>query len=112
MLGGCECSGTGCNELERRIDRVVTGEEGGNGNVGVVTDIWVCAFEDVLLKNHHSRPRELKAYRWVGHVEMMSRTYSSLNVSDNKIGDTGTAALVECLKEMKNIKELYLGGES
>ena len=34
-----------------------------------------------------------------------------MNIAGNEIGDSGATALVEALKEMRNLKELYLYGE-
>ena len=34
-----------------------------------------------------------------------------MDVADNEIGASGATALVEALKEMRNLKELNLGGE-
>ena len=34
-----------------------------------------------------------------------------MDVSDNEIGDSGATALVEALKETRNLKELILGSE-
>ena len=34
-----------------------------------------------------------------------------MDVSDNKIGDSGATALVEALKEMRNLEKLNLWGE-
>ena len=34
-----------------------------------------------------------------------------MDVSDNEIGDSGATALVEALKETRNLEKLYLRGE-
>ena len=112
MLGGCECSGTGCNELERRIDRVITGEEWDNGNVGVFRDIWVCGCKDISVSCEKIITSILARWMFVIVATPHSRRLVDVNVSENKIGEGGATALVECLKEMRNTKELYLGGES
>ena len=44
---------------------------------------------------------------WCNHSDALFR----VDVPDNEIGDSGATALVEALKEMRNIEKLYLHGE-
>ena len=84
--------------------------------MGVVTKIRVggCKIMDHLFrKNHQSHPREMRSIIVVANS--ISRNYSHslfrVHVPDNRIGAAGATALVEGLKEMRELKTLNLERE-
>ena len=80
--------------------------------MGAVRDIWVCDCKDIGVSCEKIITSVLGRWMFIIVATPHSRRLVDVNVSDNKIGEAGATALVEGLKEMRNTKELYLGGES
>ena len=83
--------------------------------MGVVTEVWVGVCDEMLNlleKNHHC-PLSDASPSWTHYSISRNHSYSLLcvNIAGNQIGASGTASLVEALKEMRNLEKLDLGSE-